>query len=201
MPTPHSLYRRRGTVLNFLEVGRQPKQKTADLKYCRANRFDLSFVPCASAGIAHLRPRTNAIGAVARVRSTLAQSTHRFFSEKGFVYVHTPILTASDCEGAGEMFQVTTLPVDKPDTIARTEDGAVDYKQDFFEKPTFLTVSGQLAAETYATSLSDVYTFGPTFRAENSNTTRHLAEFWMIEPEMAFADLYDDMANAEAYVR
>jgi len=152
-------------------------------------------------GIAHLRPRTNAIGAVARVRSTLAQSTHSFFAEKGFVYVHSPILTASDCEGAGEMFQVTTLPLASPQSIEKGDSGETDFKKDFFEKPTFLTVSGQLAAETYASALTDVYTFGPTFRAENSNTSRHLAEFWMVEPEMAFADLKDDMANAEAYVK
>lgn len=148
--------------------------------------------------IAHLRPRTNTIGAVARVRNALAFATHSFFQQNGFLYVHTPIITAADCEGAGELFQVTTL---KPENLPKTKEGSVDYTQDFFEKPAFLTVSGQLNAEAYACALSDVYTFGPTFRAENSNTSRHLAEFWMIEPEMAFADLNDNMENAEAYLK
>ncbi len=148
--------------------------------------------------IAHLRPRTNTIGAVARVRNALAFATHKFFQEKGFIYVHTPIITGSDCEGAGKMFQVTTLDFNKP---PRTDKGVFDPTQDFFGKSTFLTVSGQLNAEAYACALSDVYTFGPTFRAENSNTTRHLAEFWMIEPEMAFADINDNMDCAEAYIK
>lgn len=148
--------------------------------------------------IAHLRPRTNTLGAVTRVRNTLAYATHRFFQELGFYYLHTPIITASDCEGAGQMFQVTTLSHDTP---PRTQRGAVDHAQDFFGKPAFLTVSGQLNAEIYACALSDVYTFGPTFRAENSNTSRHLAEFWMIEPEMAFADIHDDMDLAERYLK
>lgn len=148
--------------------------------------------------IAHLRPRTNTIGAVARVRNALAYATHSFFQERGFLYVHTPIITGSDCEGAGQMFRVSTLnPLSPP----KTPDGKIDYKQDFFAKPAYLTVSGQLNGEAYACALSDVYTFGPTFRAENSNTTRHLAEFWMIEPEMAFADLTDNMDNAEAYIK
>ncbi len=147
--------------------------------------------------IAHLRPRTNTFGAVARVRNAAAMATHLFFQQRGFLLVHTPIITASDCEGAGAMFQVTTLDVAKPPVV----DGKVDYAQDFFAKPSFLTVSGQLNAETYACALSDVYTFGPTFRAENSNTSRHLAEFWMIEPEMAFADLKDDMECAESYIK
>ncbi len=147
--------------------------------------------------IAHLRPRTNTFGAVARVRNAAAMATHLFFQQRGFLLVHTPIITASDCEGAGAMFQVTTLDVAKPPMV----DGRVDYAQDFFSKPSFLTVSGQLNAETYACALSDVYTFGPTFRAENSNTSRHLAEFWMIEPEMAFADLKDDMECAESYIK
>ena len=147
--------------------------------------------------IAHLRPRTNTFGAVFRVRSLLAQEIHRFFADRGFVYVHTPIITASDCEGAGEMFRVTTLDVGAPPRV----DGAVDWDQDFFAKPSFLTVSGQLNAEAFALGLSDVYTFGPTFRAENSNTSRHVAEFWMIEPEMAFADLDDDCDLAEAFVK
>ena len=148
--------------------------------------------------IGHLRPRTNTIGAVTRVRSALSYATHTFFQERGFVHLHSPIITASDCEGAGQMFQVTTLAHDKP---PRTSTGTVDYEQDFFGEPTFLTVSGQLNAEIYALSHSDVYTFGPTFRAENSNTSRHLAEFWMIEPEMAFADLTHDINVAESYVK
>ncbi len=147
--------------------------------------------------IAHLRPRTNTFGAVARVRNAAAMATHLFFQQRGFLYVHTPVITASDCEGAGAMFQVTTLDMLKPPV----KDGKVDYSQDFFAKPAYLTVSGQLNAETYACALSDVYTFGPTFRAENSNTSRHLAEFWMIEPEMAFADLKDDMECAESYIK
>ena len=151
-------------------------------------------------GIAHLRARTNTLAATARVRSTLAQATHQFFHGEGFRYVQTPIVTASDCEGAGEMFRVTTLPADT-EKLPRTDEGDVDFSEDFFGKPTFLTVSGQLSAETYACALGDVYTFGPTFRAEQSNTQRHLAEFWMIEPEMAFADLQDDMDNAEAFVK
>lgn len=148
--------------------------------------------------IAHLRPRTNTLGAVSRVRSALAFATHKFFQEKGFVYLQSPIITTSDCEGAGEMFKVTTLDLEK---TPKTPDGKVDYKQDFFEKPAFLTVSGQLNGESYACALSDIYTFGPTFRAENSNTPRHLAEFWMIEPEMAFANITDNMDNAEAYLK
>lgn len=163
-------------------------------------------------GIAHLRPRTNSIGAVARVRSCLSMATHRFFAEEGFLQIHSPIITASDCEGAGEMFHVTTTinAQTKPQHIPVVAEGEgvddanvgkLDFSKDFFGKPAFLTVSGQLSAETYATALCDVYTFGPTFRAENSNTSRHLAEFWMIEPEMAFATLEDDMANAEAYVK
>ncbi|KAK6935177.1 Aminoacyl-tRNA synthetase, class II (D/K/N) [Dillenia turbinata] len=157
---------------------------------------------------AHLRPRTNTFGAVARVRNALAYATHKFFNENGFVWISSPIITASDCEGAGEQFCVTTLipsaqePLDsKVDAIPKTEDGSIDWSQDFFGKPAFLTVSGQLNGETYATALTDVYTFGPTFRAENSNTSRHLAEFWMIEPELAFANLEDDMACATAYLQ
>jgi len=148
--------------------------------------------------LAHLRPRTNTFGAVTRVRNALAYATHRFFQDRDFYYLNAPIITASDCEGAGEMFQVTTLPLEQP---PRKDDKRLDYGSDFFGRPTFLTVSGQLEAETYACALSRVYTFGPTFRAENSNTRRHLAEFWMIEPEMAFADLDDDAELAEAYVR
>jgi asparaginyl-tRNA synthetase len=147
--------------------------------------------------LAHLRPRTNTFGAVARVRNALAYATHKFYQERDFLYLHTPMITSSDAEGAGEMFQVTTLDVGAPPRA----DGAVDYSQDFFGKPTYLTVSGQLSAETYASALDRVYTFGPTFRAENSNTRRHLAEFWMIEPEIAFADLSDNADLAEDYVR
>jgi asparaginyl-tRNA synthetase len=148
--------------------------------------------------IAHLRPRTNTLGAVTRVRNALAFATHLYFQQLGFLYVHTPIITGSDCEGAGKMFRVTTLD---PGGAPRLPDGKVDYSQDFFGKPTYLTVSGQLNGEIYASALSDVYTFGPTFRAENSNTSRHLAEFWMIEPEMAFADINDNMDNAEGYLK
>lgn len=148
--------------------------------------------------ISHLRPRTNTFQAVFRVRSLIAYAIHTFFQERGFVYVHTPIITGSDCEGAGEMFQVTTLNLND---LPLTEDGKVDYSQDFFGKETNLTVSGQLNVETYAFAFKNVYTFGPTFRAENSNTTRHAAEFWMIEPEIAFADLTDDMMLAEAMLK
>lgn len=148
--------------------------------------------------IAHLRPRTNTQGAVARVRSNLAYHSHEFFQKQGFTYLQSPIITASDCEGAGEMFHVTTLDLAR---VPKTDDGSVDFSQDFFGKPTFLTVSGQLNAESYALALSDAYTFGPTFRAENSHTARHLAEFWMIEPELAFADLTDVMNLSEAYIK
>jgi len=144
--------------------------------------------------IAHLRFRTNTFGAIFRVRNSLSFAIHKFFNENGFVYMHTPIITASDAEGAGEMFKVTTLDLEN---VPKTEDGNVDFKQDFFEKATNLTVSGQLEAELGAMAFSKVYTFGPTFRAENSNTSRHLAEFWMIEPEIAFADINDDMDLAE----
>ncbi|MCS7465796.1 asparagine--tRNA ligase [Stieleria sp. ICT_E10.1] len=146
---------------------------------------------------AHLRTRTNTLGAVMRVRNQICQSIHRFFHENGFLYVNTPIITASDCEGAGEMFRVTTLDLER---LAKSG-GPVDYSFDFFDKPTFLTVSGQLEGETYATSLGRIYTFGPTFRAENSNTSRHLAEFWMIEPEAAFFDLADNMQLAEQFLK
>jgi asparaginyl-tRNA synthetase len=173
------------TVIGKCDPEQYPLQK---------KRHSLEFLRT----IAHLRPRTNTLGAVARVRNALAFATHRFFQEKGFLYVHTPIITAADCEGAGEMFRVSTL---NPDALPRTKEGSVDYSQDFFSKPSYLTVSGQLNGEIYACALSDIYTFGPTFRAENSNTSRHLAEFWMIEPEMAFADIYDDMDNAEAYLK
>lgn len=147
--------------------------------------------------IGHLRSRTNTLGAVFRVRNACATAIHQFFQERGFLWVHTPILTASDCEGAGEMFTVTRFNLDK----LPVQNGKVDYSQDFFGKPTYLTVSGQLEAEIMAMAFSDVYTFGPTFRAENSNTSRHLAEFWMVEPEMAFCDLQGDMELAEAFLK
>ena len=147
---------------------------------------------------AHLRPRTNTFGAVLRVRSALAFAIHKFFQERGFFYLHTPLITASDCEGAGAMFQVTTLDLNNP---PRLEDGSVDYSSDFFGKPAALTVSGQLEGELGATALGAIYTFGPTFRAENSNTPRHLSEFWMIEPEIAFYDITDNMDLAEDFIK
>ena len=148
--------------------------------------------------VAHLRPRTNTFGAITRVRHCLAQAVHRFYHERGFYWVHTPIITASDCEGAGEMFKVSTLDLAN---IPKTETGQIDFSKDFFGKAANLTVSGQLNVETYCMALSKVYTFGPTFRAENSNTSRHLAEFWMIEPEIAFADLNDDANLAEEFLK
>lgn len=148
--------------------------------------------------ISHLRPRTNTFQAVFRVRSLIAYAIHQYFQERGFVYVHTPLITGSDCEGAGEMFQVTTMDLTN---IPKTKEGKVDFSQDFFGRPTNLTVSGQLNGETYAMAFRNIYTFGPTFRAENSNTTRHAAEFWMIEPEMAFADLEDNMEVAESMLK
>src|ERR1041385_6712802 len=148
--------------------------------------------------IAHLRPRSNLFGSVFRVRSRLAFAIHKFFQERGFVYVHTPIITGSDCEGAGELFRVTAIDAENP---PRTKDGGIDYAKDFFARQTYLTVSGQLEAEAFALALSKVYTFGPTFRAENSNTSRHANEFWMIEPEMAFTDLDGNMDLAEEIVK
>ena len=148
--------------------------------------------------ISHLRPRTNTFQAVFRIRSMAAYAIHQFFQERGFVYVHTPLITASDCEGAGEMFQVTTMDLNN---VPKNEEGKVDFSEDFFGKPTNLTVSGQLNGETFAMAFRNIYTFGPTFRAENSNTTRHAAEFWMIEPECAFADLNDNMDLAEAMLK
>lgn len=148
--------------------------------------------------VSHLRPRTNTFQAVFRVRSLIAYAIHKFFQERDFVYVHTPLITGSDCEGAGEMFRVTTLDMEN---LPKTKDGHIDYSQDFFRKETNLTVSGQLNGETYAMAFKNIYTFGPTFRAENSNTTRHAAEFWMIEPEIAFADLKDDMILAESMLK
>jgi len=154
--------------------------------------------------VGHLRPRTQLINAVTKVRNALAFATHLYFQNKGYLYIHTPLITCSDCEGAGEMFQITTLlshAKDKIDAIPKTKEGNVDYTDDFFKKPAFLTVSGQLNGEIYACALGSIYTFGPTFRAENSFTARHLAEFWMIEPEIAFADIYENMDIAEHYVR
>ncbi len=148
--------------------------------------------------LAHLRPRTNIIGAVARVRNCLSHAIHNFYNEEGFIWVSTPLITASDCEGAGEMFRVSTLDLEN---LPRTDDGKVDFSEDFFGKESFLTVSGQLNGETYACALSKIYTFGPTFRAENSNTSRHLAEFWMVEPEVAFADLNDVSGLAERMLK
>ena len=148
--------------------------------------------------IAHLRPRTNTFGAVFRLRHAMAFAVHQFFNDKGFLYLNTPILTASDAEGAGETFKVTTLDIDQP---PRTDEGQVDYSKDFFGRETNLTVSGQLEGELAALAVSEIYTFGPTFRAENSNTTRHLAEFWMIEPEMAFYDIVDNMGVAEEMLK
>jgi len=166
----------------------------ADAEYpLQKKRHSLEFLR----SIAHLRPRANTFGAVFRVRSALAFAVHKFFQERGFLYVQTPIITASDCEGAGEMFRVTTLPPRNP----QLAEGEVDWREDFFGEKTGLTVSGQLEGELFATAFSDIYTFGPTFRAENSNTSRHAAEFWMIEPEMAFADLADDCALAEDFLR
>jgi asparaginyl-tRNA synthetase len=151
--------------------------------------------------VAHLRPRTNTLGAVARVRHCLSMAIHRFFHEHGFFWVHTPIVTASDAEGAGEMFRVSTLDLANPTTVPTIADGRTDFTKDFFGKEAFLTVSGQLNVETYCLALSKVYTFGPTFRAENSNTSRHLAEFWMVEPEIAFADLSADADLAESFLK
>src|SRR5436190_3377193 len=147
--------------------------------------------------VSHLRTRTNTFGAMARVRNCVCNSIHQFFQEQGFLYIHAPIITASDCEGAGELFRVSTIDPAKPPLL----EGKIDYAQDFFGKPTYLTVSGQLQGEIFACGLGKVYTFGPTFRAENSNTSRHLAEFWMIEPEMAYYDLYDNMTLAEAFIK
>src|SRR3990167_8454160 len=172
-------------VLGACPVDKYPLQK---------KRHSFEFLR----SLAHLRPRTNTQGAVLRVRNALSFATHLFFQQQGFLYVHTPILTASDCEGAGEQFLVTTLDMNK---LPKLPDQSVDFSKDFFQKPAYLTVSGQLNAEILALALSDVYTFGPTFRAENSNTSRHLAEFWMIEPEMAFADLADDMDCAESFLK
>ena len=184
MKQPFQLKATEVTVLHACDADYPLQKKRHSFEYLRT--------------IAHLRPRTNTFFAVFRIRSIAAQAIHAFFARRGFVYVNTPIITTSDAEGAGEMVHVTTLDLDK---LPKTQEGQVDYGQDFFGKPASLTVSGQLQAEAYALAFSDVYTFGPTFRAENSNTARHAAEFWMVEPEIAFADLADDMALAEDMVR
>ena len=193
-----------GTVVPSLGKGQQLEVKAANIevlgdsdpeKYpLQPKEHSLEFLR----EIAHLRFRTNTFGAVFRVRHALAFAVHQFFNSKGFLYMHTPVITASDAEGAGEMFRVTTLPFDNP---PKTEQGKVDFSQDFFGRSTNLTVSGQLEGELAAMAFSDIYTFGPTFRAENSNTTRHLAEFWMIEPEMAFYDIEDNMDLAEEFIK
>src|SRR5215212_8127448 len=194
----------RGTVVESLGKGQKLEVKAADVmilgdsdpeKYpLQPKKHSLEFLR----EIAHLRFRTSTFGSVFRIRHSLAFAVHQFFNEKGFVYLHTPIVTASDAEGAGEMFRVSTLPFDNP---PRKEDGSIDFSQDVFGRATNLTVSGQLEGELGATAFGDIYTFGPTFRAENSNTARHLAEFWMIEPEMAFCDLEDNMNLAEEFIR
>lgn len=178
------LLARQIVLFGWADPGRYPLQK---------KRHSFEFLRT----IAHLRPRTNTLGAVARIRNRLSYAIHTFFQKEGFIYIHTPIITTSDCEGAGEVFRVTTLDPAKP--VPGPEE--LVYERDFFQKPTFLTVSGQLQAEIYALALGKVYTFGPTFRAENSNTSRHLAEFWMVEPEMAFADLSDNLALAQRFLQ
>src|SRR5271154_113793 len=193
-----------GTIVPSLGKGQKIELKTSSIeilgdsdpeKYLlQPKKHSLEFLR----ENAHLRFRTNTFGAVFRVRHALAFAVHKFFNDKGFVYMHTPVITASDAEGAGEMFKVTTLPFDN---TPRNEDGSVDFKEDFFGRATNLTVSGQLEGELAAMAFSDIYTFGPTFRAENSNTARHLAEFWMIEPEMAFYDLEDNMNLVESLLK
>ncbi|HEU0110911.1 MAG TPA: asparagine--tRNA ligase [Flavisolibacter sp.] len=193
-----------GTVIQSLGKGQKLEVKASDVeilgdsdaeKYpLQPKKHSLEFLR----EIAHLRFRTNTFGSVFRIRHSLAFAVHKFFNDKGFLYLHTPIITASDAEGAGEMFRVTTLPFDNP---PRNENGGIDFSEDFFGKATNLTVSGQLEGELGATAFGDIYTFGPTFRAENSNTARHLAEFWMIEPEMAFSDLEDNANLAEEFIQ
>ncbi len=194
-----------GTVIASQGKGQRVEIKAAQITIlgeCDTDKFPLQLKNRPSLEylreIAHLRFRTNTFGAVFRVRHTLAYAIHKFFNDRGFVYLHTPIVTASDAEGAGEMFRVTTLPFDNP---PRKEDGSINFEEDFFARSTNLTVSGQLEAELGAMAFSEVYTFGPTFRAENSNTARHLAEFWMIEPEVAFNDITDNMDLAEEFIR
>ena len=194
-----------GEVVASLGKGQAIELKAKELEIlgdCDAEKYPLQLRNRPSLEylreIAHLRFRTNTFSAVFRVRHALAFAVHKFFNDKGFVYLHTPVITASDAEGAGEMFRVTNLPFDNP---PRNEDGSINFKEDFFGRSTNLTVSGQLEGELGATALSEIYTFGPTFRAENSNTTRHLAEFWMIEPEMAFCDIEDNMNLAEEFIK
>ena len=195
-----------GEIIPSLGKGQKVELKATQLEIlgdCDAEKFPLQLKNRPSLEylreIAHLRFRTNTFGAVFRVRHSLAYAIHKFFNDKGFVYLHTPIITASDAEGAGEMFRVTTLPIDG--SAPRNDDGSINFKEDFFGRSTNLTVSGQLEGELAAMAFSEIYTFGPTFRAENSNTTRHLAEFWMIEPEMAFYDLEDNMNLAEEFIK
>lgn len=194
-----------GTLIASMGKGQKVEVKATSIEIlgdCDAEKYPLQLKNKPSLEylreIAHLRFRTNTFGAVFRVRHALAFAVHKFFNEKGFVYMHTPIVTASDAEGAGEMFRVTTLPFDNP---PRNEDGTINFKEDFFGRNTNLTVSGQLEGELAATAFSEIYTFGPTFRAENSNTARHLAEFWMIEPEMAFYDIEDNQNLAEEFIK
>src|SRR5580698_8050940 len=203
--TPGASLKVTGPLIPSLGKGQAVEVKALSIELlgeCDAEKFPLQLKNRPSLEylreIAHLRFRTNTFGSVFRVRHALAFAVHQFFNERGFVYLHTPIITASDAEGAGEMFKVTTLPFDN---TPRNESGEVDFKEDFFGRATNLTVSGQLEGELAAMGFSDVYTFGPTFRAENSNTARHLAEFWMIEPEVAFNDLEDNMDLAESFVR
>lgn len=194
-----------GTLVPSLGKGQKVEVKAKDIEIlgdCDAEQYPLQLKNRPTLEYlrekAHLRFRTNTFGSVFRVRHSLAFAVHKFFNEKGFVYMHTPVITASDAEGAGEMFKVTTLPFDK---TPRNDDGSINFKEDFFGRATNLTVSGQLEGELGATALGEIYTFGPTFRAENSNTARHLAEFWMIEPEMAFCDLEDNMNLAEEFIK
>ena len=194
-----------GELVESLGKGQRTELKANSIEIlgdCDAEKYPLQLKNRPSLEylreIAHLRFRTNTFGAVFRVRHSLAYAVHKFFNDKGFIYLHTPIITASDAEGAGEMFRVTTLPFDN---APHNEDGSINFKEDFFGKSTNLTVSGQLEGELAAMAFSDIYTFGPTFRAENSNTTRHLAEFWMIEPEMAFYDIEDNMNLAEEFIK
>jgi len=203
--TPGAAMSVKGQLIHSQGKGQRYEIKAAEVEIlgvCEAEQYPLQLKNRPSLEYlreqAHLRFRTNTFGAVFRVRHALAFAVHAFFHQKGFVYLHTPIITSSDAEGAGEMFRVTTLPLEK---LPTNEDGTVDFKEDFFEKSTHLTVSGQLEAELGAMALGEVYTFGPTFRAENSNTARHLAEFWMIEPEVAFNDLKDNMDLAEAFIK
>jgi len=198
-----------GDVIKSLGKGQAIELSVTELRLCGgSNAIEYPLAAKAHSveflrEMGHLRPRTQLISSISRVRNALAYATHRYFQGLGFFYVHTPIITASDCEGAGEMFQISTMLLNKEkiDGIPHTSDGKIDYSQDFFKRPAYLTVSGQLNAEIYACSMGSVYTFGPTFRAEDSHTARHLAEFWMIEPEIAFADLFENMEVAEGYVK